>query len=417
MIKRNNYSLKKICLKAISFATVFFVLVLFCGVKIEVVVIAKTAEKLEGDFVENDETHKREIREQYENLEIKIPKEVFVETYYEQEEINNKSLRTSGVYYYTGNKTNTDKISTALRSGEFEIVEDNMTGIDTSYSFEDSKKSSFAMPGMKNTNVMGVNCDDMIPQGITYYDGYIFLTAYCGEKEHNSVIYVIDRTTLKYVTTLVLEGKPHAGGITYANGYLWIGATSKVHYYKYSSVKSIIEYTENNSSIKSAYIGSTCDFGIMSIPNNGEASFLTTYSNYLCLGSFQEEGEVTGLIQYCEPIAINNGMLTCREKTNLPSYAQGMTFYSCYDITYMMITTSYGILNSEIYIYSTRSKLYDVYTLSHDKTITFPCYLEEAITVNNYTYFVFESCAKAYRTYAPYVSGDVCGMLNTFIYK
>ena len=55
----------------------------------------------------------------------------------------------------------------------------------------------------------------MTPQGITIAGKYILLTAYDGEHEHASVVYVLDKKTGKYLKTIQVAGRPHLGGIAY----------------------------------------------------------------------------------------------------------------------------------------------------------------------------------------------------------
>ena len=84
--------------------------------------------------------------------------------------------------------------------------------------------STFAIPGLEGTNVLGEMCDCMTPQGICVMNDYILITAYCGVEDylddlskhitngdngsvyasevrhirHNSVIYVLNKSNKSY---------------------------------------------------------------------------------------------------------------------------------------------------------------------------------------------------------------------------
>ncbi len=89
--------------------------------------------------------------------------------------------------------------------------------------------TQYTIPGLRNTNVLGKNCDTMIPQGICRLDNYILVTAYDYEEECNSVIYVIN-TSGEVQATLVYNKKCHMGGIAYDGKYVWIAEGGKGKY-------------------------------------------------------------------------------------------------------------------------------------------------------------------------------------------
>ena len=46
-------------------------------------------------------------------------------------------------------------------------------------------------------------------------EGYLLISAYCHTHRHNSVIYVLDLETHKYIKEIVLQGRSHVGAIAY----------------------------------------------------------------------------------------------------------------------------------------------------------------------------------------------------------
>ena len=77
---------------------------------------------------------------------------------------------------------------------------------------------TYVIPGMKSSLSVDREgrpdtCLEMTPQGLAVTEDYLFISAYCHEKEHNSVLYMIDRRTHDFIKTIVLGGQPHAGSV------------------------------------------------------------------------------------------------------------------------------------------------------------------------------------------------------------
>lgn len=66
----------------------------------------------------------------------------------------------------------------------------------------------------KNFIIPGLN-SSMVPQGMCDAGSYILISAYDKEKDKNSCIYVINKSTGKLVKTVYLyDSKSHVGGLT-----------------------------------------------------------------------------------------------------------------------------------------------------------------------------------------------------------
>ena len=94
------------------------------------------------------------------------------------------------------------------------------------FAFEDHKKEreygTYIIPGLKYTrtflNAQGSEqavCTSMTPQGLAVTDEYVLISAYCHTAKHNSVIYVINKETHRFIKEVVLPGLPHVGGLAY----------------------------------------------------------------------------------------------------------------------------------------------------------------------------------------------------------
>ncbi len=320
---------------------------------------------------------------------------------------------------------NSDKVKYNVEkafSTKFTRTVVNAEGVQTSesYKFGDKVMTSFTTPGLTYTNVNGNVCCDMTPQGIDYVNGYIFITAYCSNSgKHNSVIYVLDRSTKKYITTLVMENTCHAGGITYANGYLWVnGSTAsnglgRLYYYKYSEVVTAIEYAQKNASVTSISL-SNCTRGVVYLEELDKSSCISTYNGYLVVGEYEEYS--SGEIGIYEPIAENGSTLEAKKTFDFISRMQGLEFYTLGMSKHMIVTTSWSsILNSTIYVYDVTSEVSG--EITYKKKITMPCMVEGVMVCNGYPYFVYESAASKYRDEATLIVDKVCGMSASFLFK
>ncbi len=306
------------------------------------------------------------------------------------------------------------------------VAFDVTRGINASkYYFKANIQKSFILPGMSSTNVKGHGCYGMVPQGLTYYNGMFFMTAYCGcDYGHNSVIYVVDSSTGNYITTLVMQEKIHAGGITYANGYLWItGEEEKnnIYYYNFSEINYAITYARQYSNVKSIDLTSYTH-GKQVVNGLTTVDYCTTYSGYLCIGNFDKD-KAGALKLYNPAVTASKTMNPVMEITSLPAQAQGAVIQQIGNYIYILISASWGRgNNSKVYIYRTETNNLNG-SISVKKTMEMPCMLEEVVVQGNYTYMLFESCGEKYRTgsdgkgKAKCVIGNICGFANSFIFK
>lgn len=371
------------------------------------------------DQLENKQELEK-MDEEFSSIEINLPEDEFV---WDIDDENNSNMMLFSTYSVPKGVCTTGVATGKSLIGNMSAVQNldcrvTKGKVESKFTFGNNIKKSFIIPGMNNTNVNGVSCYGMIPQGLTNYNGYFFITAYCGcSSNHNSVIYVINPSTLECITTLVLAQKTHAGGITYANGYLWImdGDSNKVYYYKYSEISTAITYATYNTNVKSVnlyyYIR-----GTQTLSDQALACYCTTYKGYLCIGEFYETK--SGKLQLYEPsITSTKKMSSVIEVTAMPPKAQGAMFYKYGNYVYILLSTSYGRTNkSYAYVYRTSGDTLSG-ELTNTKKIELPCLLEEVVTYGNYTYFLFESCGKKYRADASSVIGKVCGFDNSLIYK
>lgn len=174
---------------------------------------------------------------------------------------------------------------------------------------------SFIMPGLVTTNIGGFESTAMCPQGITFANNYLLLTAYDMKSEENSVIYVMDKTTKALVTTLILPSKTHAGGIVYDGVNIWVSNGKKISSIPYSQVEAaVLAGTPYNYVTYNA----TCEVGIT-------ASYLTYYNEEIWVGTYNEL-EDTEMCSFIIENKDTNPSIIPAESIIMPTRVQGVAF-------------------------------------------------------------------------------------------
>lgn len=250
-----------------------------------------------------------------------------------------------------------------------------------------------------------VTCDQMTPQGVTVDDEHMYISAYCGQHEHYSVLYVLDKATGEYQKTVVLGGNSHAGGIAYVESAagLWI-TTNK------SSVKgdgelslvtmADIEAYDLESDLKPIEYAKRVD-----LSETKAASSLTYFDGYLIVGHFEEEGLGKAVCYKLDENGIPylNGNLAAYPEDVVTSHGgllleQGI----CADEEHMYLTESYGKDHSRFYVLDADPSQgiagwVEFDEDDFDNNLKMPRYLEQVSSDGDTLYLIFEGAANKYR--------------------
>ena len=195
-------------------------------------------------------------------------------------------------------------------------------------------KKSFPMPGTINTNVGGFTSYRMCPQAITFAGSYLLMTAYDYSKEENSVIYVMNKSNGKLLTTIVLPDQVHVGGIAYDGTNVWVSHGGNVAAIRFSTIKSA---AKNKLAYKNVSYTTLCKV-------NTTASFITYYKGMLWVGQTKETAK-SPTYSYTINNKTGTPTLKAKNKINLPDRIQGIAFLS---------DGSLAISRSNLYITSQR---------------------------------------------------------------
>lgn len=269
---------------------------------------------------------------------------------------------------------------------------------------------TYIIPGLKatETQIYGEKesssiCSSMTPQGLAVTEDYILVSAYCFTHTHNSVIYVIDKTSHEFVKEIVLRNRAHVGGLAYdpIHQNIWIAGASQ----GLPQVNAITLTQLENYNFHDAYAPITYSqsYDLYAI---NRSSFITYHNSALYIGYFtdntssvlekytinddgslatevsDESFDYTGSLA---PIA-----LPCDVKV-ITEQAQGVAFYK----NKILFSKSYGPFPSTLHVhYNSIQKLLEEHTMI--KKLYLPEKMEQIYVDGDDLYVLFESAAHGY---------------------
>lgn len=279
------------------------------------------------------------------------------------------------------------------------------------------KDNSAVIPGIEQTN-MGDNktlCKNMVAQGVCVTDKYMLISAYCADRDHNSVIYVLDKSTKEYITTLVLrenfvgsadivDHMSHVGALEYYDGNVYI-ADSGI---KKEDDKGNVTFEDKDYRIWKlpatdidAAVNSGADAVITylktPIVNNAMShvpSFIEIHNGYLYVGTFSEKNDNNKLYVY----NLNNGNYLKKALSLNVGKAQGISFFEKNGQTYCIISSSHGKENtSNLYVSKCKTDNGMVTEIEKPfKTFKAPNMSEDVDIYEDELFLAFESGANKY---------------------
>lgn len=246
---------------------------------------------------------------------------------------------------------------------------------------------SFAIPGMRTTNVAGFKSTTMVPQAMCHAGSYLLISAYDSKGVDYSVIYVVSKAAKSYITTIVLPSKAKVGGMAYDGTNIWISKGTSVASFPYrvitDAVNAGVSYTTlaNYNTVNKV---------------NGTASFMGYYNGVLWVGSFSQSSST----MYGYRVADKEKVPSLQQSYTMavPSKTQGITFDTDGK---MILTRSYRTKKAKSGYISQIRTYYPSYTnvgtsgniLKNTAlaVTTMPPMIEGVAIYGTYTYALFSS--------------------------
>lgn len=252
-----------------------------------------------------------------------------------------------------------------------------------------------------------VNTDEIVdvPQGLAMDDNYVYISSYDGIKAylsdlgkrneqiqvHNSVIYVLRlNDELRKYKTIVLPDTNHVGGLTCLNGQLWISLDTgnssgkKLVYLNTQTIHDQLNWDNDDEYVVDHYDGENKINGVTS------ASFVTSFNDDLYVGTFNSSSNsvIKGFHPGSEDAFVSYSVI---------KKAQGAAFMTVGDITYLMVSSSYGRVNSSgLYAYSVTNVGQSNSKISAVSSIVLPGMSEGIVEKDGTLYVLFESGSHRY---------------------
>ena len=282
---------------------------------------------------------------------------------------------------------------------------------------DEPDSGTYVIPGLESARTLLDNgakrfsvCTGMTPQGIAVSGQYLFISAYCQSKNHNSVIFVVDKETHDFVKEVVLPNKAHVGSLAYdaRNDNLWVcGSRNGIAQVNALNMESIeaYDFSEGWEPISFLHVNN-----ILDIPRS---SFMAYQAPYLYVGYYstqedstikkyevQDDGNIRSVPVEHPASKVRQGVAE-EDDLKISPYAQGMTFLG--DI--LFLSYSMGIFPSRLAAYQVSDGIRDFTDEMALEDIRLPYMLEQIYMDGGTMYLLFESGAYPYR-YLPGLSVD-----------
>lgn len=263
------------------------------------------------------------------------------------------------------------------------------------------------IPGLEATRTMTENqggkiemCTSMTPQGLAIARDYILVSAYCHTHKHNSVVYVLDKNTHKYLKTIVLKDKDHVGGLAFDKEHqmIWVSTSHDDRAAASAfSLQNLEVYDFDEMETSMVY---TYDYDLYTLERD---SFMSYGDGYLYIGHFSRNEtsvvqrfkiEDNGALKTSSgaELGIDKDIAIPDDVKKIPKKIQGFAIYE----DKVILTQSYGITRSSLLVYNYSDVMHRTqkkYTLNK---ITLPQKLQQIYIDGTDVYILFESAAYAY---------------------
>ena len=326
-------------------------------------------------------------------------------------------LLASSVYYFTighhaikktvVNGTNTNPVS--YNDKDFLAKLKSMYPEVYSHLDKSGDQEHYIIPGLEQTQAIvhsGKNAGkvgiakDMDPQGMAVIENkYLIISAYSKSKKYNSVLWLLDKKTGKYIKTIALDDIDHVGALTYDEEHhrLWVATVDKEGDAQIEALNlsSIENYDINKSKTYLPFDISTDLTGVKL------TSYMTYYQGTLYVGYFNKNSDGVlaaypmddqGLLK--KNVDESNDVAPSK---TWPTYdkIQGISFYE----DKILLSQSYGAKDSKLYIFDNKldDPNFDLDKGDAIASMTLPPYLEQIVGRNDKVYLLFESASHLYR--------------------
>ncbi|MET3559078.1 hypothetical protein ABID29_002227 [Streptococcus rupicaprae] len=266
-------------------------------------------------------------------------------------------------------------------------------------------KTSFTIPGLLETETLVAKGDDkskvqtardMTPQGLSFVEDYIVISAYSKGKEHNSVLWLIEKESGEFVKTIVLPTISHVGGMAYDTDHqrLWITTTDDD---SISQISALNLQTLLNDDFTKSHKAIAFDYQ-KNLEDITRSSYMTYHNKGLFVGYFDKDDK--GHIGYYKLDDKGFPQEDQNQATavfDTPEQIQGIAIVK----DQVIFSQSYGNKESKLLVFENSGlENWTHFTEDSDQLIqqyTTPAYMQQVFADGDELYLLFESSATQYR--------------------
>lgn len=230
------------------------------------------------------------------------------------------------------------------------------------------------------------NMEDFIIQGISNIKGNLFITAYAGNKDKDSKLFIFsDNKLLKNIN---LYNNSHVGGITYDDKHNIVWITDKAGALSgYNLDKLLLGKVE--PLYKKVYVGD----GLLNVYGFNACAYVSYYNNKLYVGNYNTKNK--SVLKEYSLLDDGNIDVDNYRVINFTDTVQGIAFYEYENTTYLLVSSSVGRYSkSKLSIFNYDSNSYRDNEL---KCIYLPPMMENITILDNKLVCAFECNAYKYR--------------------
>ncbi len=271
-------------------------------------------------------------------------------------------------------------------------------------------EQSCVIPGLQQTKVgEDEYCNTMVPQGVCVAERYLLVSAYdsaykikekskyyraYNHERHQSVIYVLDKNTKEYLTTLILSGSTcHVGSLAYNDddSLLYVADSDNNFVWKLDiqQIKDAVRDSNMNN----------MDFCLLEMKDYFEVdnrpSALCYYQKRVYVGECADNfsNSFNNRMFVYKP----DGMRLEERTIQLPYYTQGVAFADVDGDTYMLVSGSRGrYITSTLHVYLVDKIEDDISIKEKIGEVIYPNMSEDIDIRGDFLYSCYESACNFY---------------------
>lgn len=266
---------------------------------------------------------------------------------------------------------------------------------------------TYTIPGLIQTETIEAKgedkgevdtAEDMTPQGLSFVEDYVVISAYSKSHKYNSVLWLLDKKSGKFIKTIVLPTTSHVGGMAYDPDHqrLWVTTTDDESASQISALS--LKGIESDNFAKSE---KAINFDHQrNLEGVDKSSYMAYYKGSLFVGYFDKED--MGHLGYFElndkgfPVKDGDMGYQATGVYDTPEQVQGLVVLE----DKVIFSQSYASKDSKLLTFKNPGlDKWSSFEEGEDQIseLVTPPYMQQIVAEDDNLYLLFESSATKYR--------------------